>query len=80
MENKLMFDDAELLKLMEEYGDSKQSLATYLGTSRQNISQVFNGQHNFTYEQIIRVGKKYSLDADGYYRIFIKPMLERIVA
>lgn len=72
------FDMNELRKLMDEYGDNISSLALYIGTTRQNISQVFNGEHGFTYQQTIKIAKKYDLDADTFFKVFVKPGLDKL--
>ena len=75
---EFMFDKAKLDELMDEYGDNITSLANYLGVSRQNLSQVFNGQHGFTYAQIVLIAKKYDLEPDVFFATFVKPYLEKL--
>lgn len=73
-----VFDIKRLKAFMEDYGDSISSLARYLGSSRQNLSQVFNGKHCLTYEQIVMIANKYDLDAETFFEMFIIPYMKRI--
>lgn len=79
MENKdYMFDIDKLRELMDDYGDNISSLANYLGVSRQNLSQVLQGGHGFTYAQIVKIAKKYDLNPDEFFKIFVDPALEKV--
>ena len=73
-----MFDMGRIKELMDEYGDNITTLAAYLGVSRQNLSQVFNGQHGFTYQQIVLIAKKYEMDADVFFKTFVEPFLLKL--
>ena len=76
MDKRLNFDKEELDKLMDEFGDNISTLADALGVSRQNISQVMNGQHSFTYQQIVQIAAHYKMDAEAFFRVFVIPYME----
>jgi len=78
MEKEYMFDIDKLKELMDEYGDNISSLAIYLGVSRQNLSQVLQGKHGFTYQQIVLIAKKYKLDAETFFSTFVVPAMDKV--
>ncbi len=65
-----MLDVVLLQEEMKAYGDSITSLADALGVSRQNVSQVLHGVHDFTYPQMCVIVHRYCLTADQVYDIF----------
>lgn len=53
-----------LLQIMKDNHDSKTDLARFLGTSRQNVSQVFRGDQYFTVSQIRLIAARYNMTAE----------------
>lgn len=72
----LKFDRPLLEEEMHGLGDTIRSLADGLNVSRQNLSQVFNGKHDFTYPQLIAIASRYQLSPERFFEIFILPTVD----
>lgn len=73
---QLKFNVEELKKEMHSFEDTNASLADALGVSRQSVSQVMNGKHDFTYPQLIMIAARYNLSPERFFEIFILPTVD----
>ena len=60
----------DLEDIMSKRGDSKKKLADAIGTSRQNVSQIFKGDQYFTVKQIRIIAKRYNMTPQEVCSVF----------
>lgn len=53
-------------------GDTMEDLICYLGQSRQNVYNKFNGKTAFSLQDVSEISKRYKLTNAEIYEIFIK--------
>ena len=60
----------ELRAEMARYGDTNDSLSTYLGISPAAFSKKINAERDFTQTEIQKIKQRYSLSAESVIKIF----------
>ena len=56
--------------------DTMESLASYLGISRQTLSSRMNGHAPFKSHEVMRIADRYGLDSDQIVEIFLRGGME----
>lgn len=64
---------------MKKHGDTGTMLASFLGMARSTFSAKINETNGaeFTQREIVKIKKKYSLDAEKIDKIFFAPKVSK---
>lgn len=64
---------------MKKHGDTGTMLASFLGMARSTFSAKINETNGaeFTQREIVKIKKKYSLDAEKIDKIFFDPKVSK---
>lgn len=65
-----MINKKALKSQMVLFGDTQESLANYIGVSRQALSHKMNGKAQFTLNEVKTIRRRYNLQMDVLASIF----------